>query len=28
MGDIGEAFLELDISEYLQAKKKGNPSKS
>lgn len=27
-GDIGEVFLELDIHEYLQAKKKGSPSKS
>jgi GNAT superfamily N-acetyltransferase len=27
MGDIGEVFLELDLPEYLQAKKKGNASK-
>jgi GNAT superfamily N-acetyltransferase len=27
MGDIGEVFLELDIPEYLQAKRKGNASK-
>jgi GNAT superfamily N-acetyltransferase len=27
MGDIGEAFLELDIPEYLRAKKIGNASK-
>jgi len=28
IGDIGEAFLELDVPEYLQAKNKGNRSKS
>lgn len=28
MGDIGEVFLELDVHEYLQAKKKGIESKS
>jgi GNAT superfamily N-acetyltransferase len=28
VGDIGEVFLELDVHEYLQAKKKGIESKS
>jgi hypothetical protein len=27
MGDIGEVLLELDIPEYLEARKKGNASK-
>jgi len=27
LGDIGEVFLELDLPQYLQAKKKGNASK-
>jgi len=28
MGDIGEVFLELDILEYVRAKKKGNASRA